>query len=499
MNGGVPARTEGLGRLMAPHGVLSALSGLLLVGVVVGFDWLSGSKSGRGWILGLAALGIVVWIVGWSWFWCRGVVRGMSPEGLVALPQRFARLHGGAWALGTALLGGAWLAFSPYQSEVALLVVMAGILTGMGAWLVALLTTPHLLGERWGHAVAEMRRKNAGWGRHGQSLQRRVALLLGTLVFFACGFALYSAFAMQREIVAFYAQAQGQEVASRLESHRLAAPAESPEERCVWLKTLLPTGGALAWAQDFGPSGAIACTAGLDVDSAAVMAAMRGSGTRIADPGRDLEGVILRNGSSALALFVPRPEWTRRATLVLSVFFTLLFLFSAWLAAQVSRGMTSGVLNLKAQVGRMEGGDLQTPFEPVSLDEVGELAVSMERMRQGVSDMVETIRSLNLTLEQKVKLRTGELEQANTELVKALQHLKAAQAQLVNSEKLASLGRLLAGLAHELRNPVNAIVNNAEPLKEKLSGIRKGSPWMPGPYSGWSKAPRSLITQASGR
>lgn len=465
---------ESTWRLLTPHLVLASFSAIMLVGVVVGFDWLSGARSGRGWILALSSLAIVAWTLLWSLRWSRQVLAGASPEQIITLPQRFARLHGGSWAAGTAVLGGVWLLLSPYQSEVALLVVIAGVLVGMGAWLVALLSTPYVLGPRWQQAISEMRSRGSSWGRHGQSLQRRVALLLGTLVFFACAFALYSAFAMQREIVAYYAQSQAQEVAQRLGTELRNSGKPADVDVCGFLANSLPSGSAAAWHQpDTNPDG-LACNLGLGVDELAALALFRGTGARMADPGRDLEGAIVRSQWGNLALLVPRPEWTRRATLVLSVFFTILFLFSAWLASLVSRGMTWGVLDLKQQVQRMESGDLQTPFQPQTLDEVGELAVSMERMRQGVSDMVETIRSLNLTLEQKVKLRTEELQQANEELVLAMERLKAAQAQLVTSEKLASLGRLLAGLAHELRNPVNAIVNNAEPLKEKLGRYQEG-------------------------
>ena len=74
------------------------------------------------------------------------------------------------------------------------------------------------------------------------------------------------------------------------------------------------------------------------------------------------------------------------------------------------------------------------------------------------------IREQNTILEEKVRLRTDELEQA-------LRNLQNTQSQLVNQEKMASLGQLTAGIAHEINNPINFVSSNITPLKRDIKDI----------------------------
>lgn len=77
----------------------------------------------------------------------------------------------------------------------------------------------------------------------------------------------------------------------------------------------------------------------------------------------------------------------------------------------------------------------------------------------------------NVLLEAKVKKRTLALETTNNELELTLSNLKSAQTQLVNAEKMASLGQLTAGIAHEINNPINFVTSNVVPLKRDLDDI----------------------------
>ncbi len=77
-------------------------------------------------------------------------------------------------------------------------------------------------------------------------------------------------------------------------------------------------------------------------------------------------------------------------------------------------------------------------------------------------------RQQNVILETKVNERTIELKQSNDELSKTLKELKEAESQLVESEKMASLGQLTAGIAHEINNPINFVTSNVKPLRRDV-------------------------------
>ncbi|MBL7718116.1 MAG: GHKL domain-containing protein [Flavipsychrobacter sp.] len=78
------------------------------------------------------------------------------------------------------------------------------------------------------------------------------------------------------------------------------------------------------------------------------------------------------------------------------------------------------------------------------------------------------IREQNVILESRVNDRTIELKESNEELNKTLHDLKEAEAHLVESEKMASLGQLTAGIAHEINNPINFVTSNVHPLKRDV-------------------------------
>lgn len=81
------------------------------------------------------------------------------------------------------------------------------------------------------------------------------------------------------------------------------------------------------------------------------------------------------------------------------------------------------------------------------------------------------IKEQNIMLETKVEERTSALKKTNNDLSTTLTELKQTQSQLVNAEKMASLGQLTAGIAHEINNPINFVVSNIKPLRRDIEDI----------------------------
>jgi two-component system NtrC family sensor kinase len=77
----------------------------------------------------------------------------------------------------------------------------------------------------------------------------------------------------------------------------------------------------------------------------------------------------------------------------------------------------------------------------------------------------------NSMLEKKVSERTDELLKSNESLHSAMEELKDAQIQLVDAEKMASLGQLTAGIAHEINNPINFVKSNIGPLRMDIDDL----------------------------
>ena len=85
-----------------------------------------------------------------------------------------------------------------------------------------------------------------------------------------------------------------------------------------------------------------------------------------------------------------------------------------------------------------------------------------------VQENERIVREQNVMLEQKVTERTYELKLSNDDLNQAMTELKEAETQLVESEKMASLGQLTAGIAHEINNPINFVTSNVKPLNRDV-------------------------------
>ena len=130
------------------------------------------------------------------------------------------------------------------------------------------------------------------------------------------------------------------------------------------------------------------------------------------------------------------------------------------------------IRHLSDSMRSMSQGDLKVRVEIAGDDEVTDMAADLEVFRKHALE----VQRLNL-----VEKLAGEVQAKNEALEKTLDDLRRTQQQVAQQEKLASLGALTAGIAHEIRNPLNFVNNFAalstellEELKEELADDENG-------------------------
>ena len=100
-------------------------------------------------------------------------------------------------------------------------------------------------------------------------------------------------------------------------------------------------------------------------------------------------------------------------------------------------------------------------------------ALEMERIKAAQKEIAfNNSQKLKDALEVQVAERTAEITAQKEELLKTINELKSTQSQLIQSEKMASLGELTAGIAHEIQNPLNFVTNFSELNKELLGELK---------------------------
>ena len=127
-------------------------------------------------------------------------------------------------------------------------------------------------------------------------------------------------------------------------------------------------------------------------------------------------------------------------------FFAAVLLLSLLISISVARGISKPLSDMKEIVSKIAKGDLSGRLDYTKYAEINELV-------QSYNMMANALQRLYSTLEIQVQDRTKELKAAYAEL-------QSTQAMMVHSEKMKSLGELVAGIMHEINNPINFIYGN---------------------------------------
>lgn len=163
---------------------------------------------------------------------------------------------------------------------------------------------------------------------------------------------------------------------------------------------------------------------------------------------------------------------TESSKRLVSLFALIVLIIALSLGLLISRSISNPLARLRVAAAAIGKGDLDTKIEVKSDDEIGLLAASFKGMANDLKKTTTSIDNLNREIVERKKAEEA-ASLAYEELENASRELKEMQSQQVQSAKLASIGQLAAGIAHELNTPLGFVAYNFETLENYVTKMRE--------------------------